>query len=160
MSLIKKSNHEQGFTLIELVSMMMIIGILGVFAVPKFFTMGDFTGQAFFDDTLNALRYAQKLAVATGCEVKVSFSANAYQLKRRGNPASTSCPTSGSSYALDVPHPATGSSYSGSEAGVTLTSSVSEVIFYPLGDASANVTVTVAGKTISVIGESGFVYAP
>ncbi|MFW5442935.1 MAG: Tfp pilus assembly protein FimT/FimU [Methylococcaceae bacterium] len=153
---------QSGFTLIELVMVIVMLGILSATALPKFFEKNTYTERAFFVDTLNALRFAQKLAVATGCSVQVSIASDGYALNRQGSSSSTSCP-GGSTYSLAIPHPGTGaSSYFGSESGVTLTSSpVSSFIFYSSGKVSANVTLTVAGtKTISVISETGFVYAP
>ena len=153
--------RQTGFTLVELVMVIVMVGILSITALPKFFDKNIYAERAFFDDTLNAVRYAQKLAIATGCNVQVSISSNSYTLMRQGDSSSTSCP-GGSTYSLAVPHPGSGaSSYSGTESGVTLTSSVSSFIFNALGSVSTNVTLTVNGsRTISVIAETGFVYAP
>lgn len=153
--------RQTGFTLVELVMVIVVLGILSATALPKFFEKNTFAERAFFDDTLNAVRYAQKLAVATGCNVKVSISSNSYTLMRQGNASSSSCP-GGISYSLAVPHPGTGArSYSGSESGVTLSSSVSSFIFNSLGSVSTDATLTINGsRTITVIAETGFVYAP
>jgi MSHA pilin protein MshC len=156
------SEYKQiGFTLIELIMVVVLLGVLSVTALPKFFEKSTFAEHAFFTDTLNAIRYAQKLAVATGCSVQVSISSNSYTLNRQGLSSSSSCP-GGTTYSLSVPHPATNSSYySGSESGVTLTSTMSSFVFKALGTVSADVTLTVAGsKTIQVIAETGFIYAP
>jgi len=138
-----------------------MLGILSATTLPKFFEKNAFAEHAFFTDTLNAVRYAQKLAVATGCKVKVAISSDSYSLTRQGDSSSGSCP-GGSTYSLAVPHPSSGSSsYSGSESGITLTSSVSAIIFNPLGTATTDATLTVGGvRTISVIAKTGFVYAP
>jgi len=156
------NQHRQtGFTIVELVMVIVMLGILSAVALPKFFKKNTFAERAFFDDTLSAVRYAQKLAVATGCSVKVSISSNSYTLMRQGASGSVSCP-GGSTYSLAVPHPGTGAtSYSGNESGVTLSSSVPSFIFNSLGSVSSNATLTVNGsRTISVIAETGFVYAP
>jgi len=154
-------NKQTGFTLVELVMVIVMLGILSVTALPKFFEKITFSERAFFSDTLNALRYAQKLAVATGCSVQVAISSNSYTLTRQGTSSSTSCPD-GSTYALAVSHPGTNASnYSGSESNITLTSSVASFIFNSLGTVSSDVTLTIAGsKTIQVIAETGLVYAP
>ncbi len=138
-----------------------MLGILSATALPKFFKKNTFAERAFFDDTLNAVRYAQKLAIATGCGVQVSILSNSYTLTRQGTGSSVSCPNT-STYSLPISHPGTGaSSYSGSESDITLSSSVSPFNFDALGKASANATLTVGGsKTIKVVAETGFVYAP
>jgi MSHA pilin protein MshC len=150
--------QQAGFTLVELAMVIILLGILSAVALPKFFDKNTFSERAFFSDTLNAIRYAQKLAVATGCNVQVSISSTSYALTRQGNSSSSSCP-GGSTYSLAVPHPGSGASnYSGSETGVTFANST-VFYFYPLGNASTDVTVTVNGsRTISVIAKTGFVY--
>jgi len=152
------SSKQTGFTLLELIMVIVILGILSVSIAPKFAGKSTYAEHAFFSDTLNAIRYAQKLAVKTGCNVQVSINFNSYTLKRLGSSSSTSC--SGSTYNLVIPHPSSGAStYSGSEPDVTLTSTVSPFYFYPLGTASNDVNLTINGvKTIQVVKETGLVY--
>jgi MSHA pilin protein MshC len=154
-----QNSKETGVTLVELVMVIVMLGILSATALPKFFEKNTFAERAFFSDTLSAIRFAQKLAIATGCNVQVSIASNSYSLNRQGDSSSLSCP-GGSTYTLAVPHPSSGaSSYTGSESGITLTSSASSFVFDPVGSASADVTLTVNGtKTISVIAKTGFVY--
>lgn len=135
-----------------------LLGILSATALPKFFSVSSYQQQAFFDDTLSAVRYAQKLAVATGCKVQVSINADAYVLNR---PADRSqCLNNSAVFSLPVRNPGTGeASYTYTQAGVTLTSDHSTFYFDALGRASANVQLTVAGvKTIAVVRDTGFVY--
>ncbi len=150
---------QHGFSLVELVTVMVILGIVSAVAMPRFFTQNDFAEHAFFADTLNALRYANKLAIATGCTVQVAITANSYTLMRQGNSASTDC-SGTSNYNLSVRNPGTGeSNYTGNEANITLTSSVSPFYFNSLGTVSNDVTLTINGtKTIQVIAATGFVY--
>ena len=146
--------HKQtGFTIVELVMVIVILGILSATALPKFFDENTFSEHAFFDDTLNSVRYTQKLAVATGCSVQISIAANSYSINR-----GTTCTSS--VYSLDVPHPSSGASdFTGSESGVNVSSTSSPIIFYALGNASTDATITVVGKSISVVAKTGFVYA-
>ncbi len=155
-----EQNKQSGFTLVELVMVLVILSVISATAIPKFFDKNVYAERAFFDDTLHAIQYAQKLAVATGCAVRVSILSNSYSLARRGTASSTSCPLTGSVYSLAIPHPGTGASnYSGSENGITLSSSSTPFYFYSSGSASADITLTVNGfRTIKVIAETGFVY--
>lgn len=152
-------SKQLGFTLVELVMMLVILSVISAVAIPKFDKKG-YAERAFFDDTLHAVQYAQKLAVATGCGVRVFISSNSYRLTRRGTTSSLKCPTSGSIYTLDIPHPGTGENhYSGSESGVTLSSSLASFNFNSSGSASSDVTLTINGfRTIKVVAETGFVY--
>ena len=70
----------KGFSLIELITVMVLISILGVVALGRMTGLSGYEVRGFFDDTVAALRYAQKLAISTGCEVQVSLTATSYQL--------------------------------------------------------------------------------
>ena len=66
---------ERGFTLVELVTILILVGILAVAVMPRFADRGDFDARGFYDGTLATLRYAQKSAVAQRRNVCVAFSA-------------------------------------------------------------------------------------
>ena len=53
-----------GFTLVELVMTMIVVGILAVAVLPRFADVGVFEARGLRDETLSLLRYAQKSAVA------------------------------------------------------------------------------------------------
>ncbi|HJW01731.1 MAG TPA: type II secretion system protein [Azospira sp.] len=62
-----------GFTIIELVVVIMLIGILSVAVVPRFMAATEFHGQGFHDEVAALLRYAQKAAIAQRRRVCVQF---------------------------------------------------------------------------------------
>ena len=156
-----------GFTIVELVTVIALLGILSAVAGPRFFAGDDFQSTFFFDDTLAAVRYGQKLSIAAGCNVQISFTASSYTLNLQDGPTSAAgC--DGAGYTQSVIHPGTRApTYVGTApSGVTVSSSVSPLLFDPLGralDATetlTDATITVGGRTINVVGETGLVYAP
>lgn len=71
---------SRGFTLIELIMVLVLLGVLAVFAAPKIFNRSDFDARGFHDVTLSYLRYAQKTAIAQRRTVCVGFTTTSVAL--------------------------------------------------------------------------------
>lgn len=71
---------QRGFTLMELITVIVIVGILSVAALPRFFDRDMFDSRGFHDQVISTLRYAQKAAVAQHRYVCVTFAANSVAL--------------------------------------------------------------------------------
>lgn len=63
--------RARGFTLIELVAVLVLAGLLATFAVSRFFQRDTFDARSFADQVTNIVRYGQKLAVAQNRAVYV-----------------------------------------------------------------------------------------
>jgi MSHA pilin protein MshC len=60
----RASSASRGFTLVELITVMILIGVLAVVAIPRLNIAADFGATAFRDRVAASLRFAQKSAVA------------------------------------------------------------------------------------------------
>jgi MSHA pilin protein MshC len=141
----------RGFTLTELVIILVLVGLLGVFVAPRIDIEG-FGRQAFATELINALRYAQKTAIASGCPVRATIDpgADGYGLAYTGAGGSP-C----GSGATPLPHPTRGGAFTGSgeiDAGGT-------VVFDATGRAGAGLSIALAsGEVVIVEPGTGYVY--
>jgi MSHA pilin protein MshC len=71
---------QRGFTLVELVMTIVIVGILAAVAAPRFYNNNVFQSRGFADQVQATLRYAQKEAIAQHRNVCVTITASAITL--------------------------------------------------------------------------------
>jgi MSHA pilin protein MshC len=151
---------EAGFTLVELVVALAVIAVLAAVAAPRFVSVSEMNADLFRTELLAAVRYARRLAVASGCGVQIEIAASSYALTQQ-----VGCTGSVWTQAVVDPSTAATTYVRAAPSGVLLASTVNPVRFDPLGratDSSGAVvspTVSVGGRTISVVGESGFAQA-
>jgi MSHA pilin protein MshC len=77
-----RNYHSSGFSLVELITVILLLGILGVVALGRLGNQDAFAARGFFDDTVTAVRFAQKFAISSGCDVRVITTASSYQLRQ------------------------------------------------------------------------------
>ena len=148
--------HQRGFTLIELIMVIVMLGVLAVFAAPRIFNRTDFEARGFHDETLSLLRYAQKAAIAQRRNVCVSVGSTGVTMTIFvANPAPTTCAAATPVQApiLMPPFPPRG--------GTGLAGVPSAFQFTPLGgtDQVNAVAITVASSTAIVVeATTGYVH--
>jgi MSHA pilin protein MshC len=140
---------QHGFTLIELIMVIVMLGVLAVFAAPRMFNTGDFTQRGFHDETMSLLRYAQKTAIAQRRTVCVKFNPKGVSLSMfAANPSAESCPAA---LALNPPNtPRGGTDLAGTSFAFT-----------PLGstDQTAAIAITISNANpITVEAATGYVH--
>ena len=69
----------RGYTLVELVTVIAIVAILAAIAGPRFFDHSLFRARGYADELAGAIRYSQKIAIATGCSVQFTATTSGYQ---------------------------------------------------------------------------------
>ncbi len=154
----KTAYRQPGFTLVELVITIVIIGILAAVVGPRFFGTQGFQERGYFDEVAAALRYAQKLSIATQCPVQVNIAANSYGLffpdNSDGNPTTCDLPAVYGSNPVSVP--ASGDVFGkAAPSGVNISDFV--VVYNAQGLPSNSGAITIGGRTLTVE-PSGYVH--
>lgn len=119
--------QQRGFTLVELVMVIIITAILAVYAVSRFGSVGQATGSTEAAHFARDLRHAQMLAITWGQQLIVTRAASSY---------SVSCATAGSAPCNDSPvhDPFTGQAFSVAlQNGATFTAGPATLRFDSLG---------------------------
>ena len=152
-SAIKALSPQSGFTLIELIMVMVIVGILAVAVMPKFADQSVFESRGFHDESLALLRYAQKSAIAQRRTVCVTLTSTGVSLAIVSAAASTDCTATTALTLPAAPRNGTGLSTSPSTASFKFTGSGAT-------DLASNLTISNTGssKNITVEAATGYVH--
>jgi len=147
-----QSTTERGFTVVELVVILVLVALLAFAVIPRYQDKGAINVSALAEQLASDVRYTQSLAMTSGQHNRINLVTASYQIT-----TSTGVP---------VAHPATGSSAAISLSNVSLTLSglangyiafdgkgipyTDVVAGTPLG-ASATITLNSAGSTRQIV---------
>lgn len=152
----------RGFTMIELIVVMILVGIMAVAVLPRFADKRDFDTRGYADQVLSSLRYAQKTAIAQRRRVLVTFNeaadnvslnfCNVAAAADTCSAATTNCngvvtdPASGIAYSIPAPANVE------IQARDTVPAAVASFRFDCLGRPMATDTTPATMTTVTVIG--------
>ncbi len=150
-----------GFTLVEAVVLIAILGILGAVAAPRFLSLRELEAARAHRQALSDFRFAQHQAAGSGCPVEVDFESGGYRLRQRSGCRSGAFdrelvdPVRGQApFAIALPE------------GVSLSSPVDPIVFDALGRLTGSdgtptdVVIRIGSRSIAGVGETGFVHVP
>ncbi len=148
-------HRAAGFTLVELITILVVAAILAAVAAPRFFTRLSFEERGFYDQSVAAIRYAQRVAIAERRNVFVLIEANRLRL----------CYTVACTAGTEVREPGSNGAYDISTPDGVGLDTTATFSFNGLGQPSiaANLAVTVTGqdnRAFTVQRETGYVATP
>ena len=139
-------HHQHGFTLIELVTVLTILGLLAVAVVPRFAATSSFESRTVEDQLISAYRQAQQLALSK------AINANVQVLADSGNNRIRISYEEGGTQTVDI----------AIARNASLSASTNPISFKKNGDANIGTqqTITISPGTRSVcIETTGYVHA-
>lgn len=144
---------EAGFTLVELIMTIVIIGVLAVAVAPRFYDVDVFQSKGFADQVQATLRYAQKAAIAQRRNVCVAFTTSTLAVSS----ASIIGTASACDFYLISP---TGQSgvWITAPSNITFSTVPQGFKFDSLGRTSVGTFGVVGATTITVEAETGYVH--
>jgi MSHA pilin protein MshC len=165
---LKSMRMQRGFTLVELIVVIILVSILAVVAISRFTGVAGFNTQGFNDRVIESLRYAQKQAIAKRRNVCVTFASAAVSFTYASAAGSgavcntnLSGPAGQSPYSV-VPENKSVVTFSPVPAGLTFSALGQPIVTSSGLPLAAAQTITISGdgtRTFSVEPDTGYVHS-
>lgn len=154
----KPTSSFSGFTLIELVAVMIVVGILAVFVAPRL-SRSAYDVRTVIDEAQSTLRYAQKIAVAQHRPVFVMFDGSNFALCFDADCATRVPIPTGTPASINLPPGATMTSFFFNALGKPFNIGNAEPVSTFINPRTVTITGGGMTRTIVVEPETGYVHS-
>jgi MSHA pilin protein MshC len=146
-----------GYTLVELVVVVVVLGIVALVAGPRFFGTAAFAERGYADELAGALLLARQVAVASGCPVQLTLSADGYVVTQQAA-AGNACDPADAGWSTPVLGP-DGAALAGTAPPGTVTNPGGSFRFDAEGKLAAApaASIGVGGHSITIVAATGLV---
>lgn len=160
-----RPNPQRGFTLVELVAIIALLGILAFVAVPRFMNQGAVNVSVMAEQLANDIRYTQSLAMTSGQGNRINLTSATYQITTSSGGAvvhpvtGNAAPISLNNVSLSGYNPPLTNNYVAFDGkGIPYTDVATSTVL------SANATITLSGggntRTVVISPQTGRVIVP
>ena len=150
--MVKDKNN--GFSLIELVLVIVLVSIMAVYALPKL-NIDIFRQSGYAQQAAASIRFAQKQAIASGCQITVSITAGGCSLNWYNPSADGSCPANNT----PIANPGSGNNnFCKDSSPASTTGLPASFTFDKIGRPSAAQNINLGNKIIKVEAETGYTH--
>jgi MSHA pilin protein MshC len=139
-------SRSRGYSLIELIVVIVLLGILAAIIAPHL-NISSFRSAGFFQQSLAAIRFAQKQAISTGCSVQVDISGGMCELNWSGCAGNAA-----------ILNPASGDTDFCADSEPEGAAPAANFTFNRIGAPTAAQSFSVDGRTIVVEANTGFAH--
>lgn len=137
------SKKYVGFTLVELIVVILLTGILSVSIAPRFFTVSAYEDRKAADELLAALRHSQQMAMTRGGGIQLLLTATNFTVQTSTG-SNLRSPDGRIPYSKTFP------------TNVVVTPVPATISYDRLGRPDAGYTIIVGSQTITVEAETGY----
>lgn len=144
----KPLNSPTGFTLVELIVVILLIGILSISIAPRFFTVTAYEDRKAVDELLTTFRHTQQMAMNRGGNIQLLLTTSNFTVQISGGSPIRS-PDGQSSYIRKFP----------SNVAVSSVPALPVTINYDgLGRPDAGYVINIGSRQITVEEETGYAH--
>ena len=150
------ASRALGYTIVELVAVITILGIVAAITGPRFFGTKVFSERGYADEVASAMRYAQKIAVASGCNARFTITLAGYNVTQQAA-SGNRCDSTSSSWTTIVKR-SDGEILQGTPPSDANVSAAATMTFDGTGAVvSGAANLTIGARTLTLDAASGFV---